>query len=895
MTGPHSSGNPDPLVQRKSLATQLTWVSILMVALAVVAVGTGLIVIAHRTQREAAFQMQRQSAEQVAQLISDYMNRAIDRLPFFLEVAQLTSQSPDRQKAAMETFLIASLPLYNQVTLLDRNGNESIKVSRFYTFLPKELMNQNLSPAFITAIKGGVYVGPVVFLSNEGILSVPVALPVKTPSARIVGVILAEVNVTHLWHQVARVKVGESGYAYLVDKDGCFVAYQKPAEVLQRYGEDMRKMPPVSDFIDCKAEGTGEVQEYRGLNDEEVIGVYSPIKGTDWAVVVEQPTREAYASISQMERYLLGIMALCILLAGGMGFYVSRRLIGPIRVLTDAAQRLATGDLDSDVREFRREDEVGILSRAFKKMQKELQDLYAGQKRKIEELETAHKALLESEEKYRTILESIEDGYYEVDLAGHFTFVNDSLCDIYGYSREELMGTRIGSLTDGEVEERGYAVFNKVYATGIAEKGFSWLAIRKDGAKKSVEASVSLKRDAEGAPIGFRGIVRDVSEKQRLEAQLQHAQRMESIGTLAGGIAHNFNNLLMGIMGYSSLMLMETASDHPNYDRLKKITKQVESGAKLTRQLLGYAREGSYEIRPINLNRLVKETSDTFGMTRKDITVHHDFYDGLHGIKADQGQIEQVLLNLYINAADAMPGGGDLFLKSRNVTHKDMNGEGYEMKPGEYVFLSVRDTGAGMKREVRERIFEPFFTTKGLAQGTGLGLASVYGIIKAHGGYINVFSEEGQGATFHIYLPAIEGRVEDNPEASEGVVKGQGTVLLVDDEQIVIEAAEEMLKRLGYEVLSAENGQEAVDIYRKNHERIDMILLDMVMPAMGGGEAFDRIREVDPKAKVLLSSGYSLEGEAKEIMKRGCNAFIQKPFNLDQLSCKMREVLGRKE
>jgi PAS domain S-box-containing protein len=891
----HPSDNPSHLIRRKSLAAQLTWVSIVMVALAVVAVGTGLIVIAHRTQREAAFQMQRRSAEQVSQLISVYMSRAIDRLPFFLENAQLTSQPPERQKAALENLLMTSLPLYSQVSMLDKEGKESIKVSRFHTFLPEELTNQAESPPFLTAIRGGVYVGPVAFLWDAGILSVPIALPIRTPTAQIAGVMVAEVNVTHLWQDVARIKVGQSGYAYLVDKQGRFVAYQKPAEVLQRYGEDMRKIPPVSDFIARSGEGTGSVREYRGLVDEEVIGVYCPIKGTDWAVVVEQPTREAYASISKMERYLLGVMALCILLAGGLGFYVSRRLIGPIRVLTDAAQRLAAGDLKSEFKEVQRQDEVGILSKAFKEMQGELQDLYAGQKQRIEKLEIVQKALRESEEKYRTILESIEDGYYEVDLAGHFVFFNDSLCDIYGYPREELMGMNIRRLTDAETAETGNSVFNQVYGTGKAEKGFSWPAIRKEGAKRSVEASVSLRRNSEGEPIGFRGIVRDISEKQRLEARLQHAQRMESIGTLAGGIAHNFNNLLMGILGYSSLMLMETESDHPNYNRLKNIEKQVLSGSKLTSQLLGYAREGSYEVRPINLNRLVKETSDTFAMTRKDITVHHDFYGDLNGIRADQGQIEQVLLNLYINAADAMPGGGDLFLKSRNVTHKDMTEEAYEMKPGEYVLLSVRDTGAGMKQGVRERIFEPFFTTKGLAGGTGLGLASAYGIIKAHGGYINVYSEEGHGATFNIYLPASHKATAEARGLPEDMIKGRGTVLLVDDEQIILEAAEQMLQYLGYDVLLAENGQEAVDLYRKNRDRIDMVLLDMVMPVMGGGETFDRIKEINPKGKVLLSSGYSMEGEAKEILKRGCDAFIQKPFNLDQLSRKMREVLGKNQ
>ena len=471
-------------------------------------------------------------------------------------------------------------------------------------------------------------------------------------------------------------------------------------------------------------------------------------------------------------------------------------------------------------------------------------------------------------------------------------FFNDALCEIYGYPGDELLGMNIRKLTDQETAKQGYHVFNKVYTTGKAEKGFEWTVVRKDGTKKLVEASISLRKNAEDEPIGLRGIIRDISEKQRLEVQLQHVQRMESLGTLAGGIAHNFNNLLMGIMGYASLMLLETDSGHLNYKRLKNIEKQVISGSKLTSQLLGYAREGNYEVKPINLNQLVKETSDTFGMTKKEVTVHQNFSENLRGINADQGQIEQVLLNLYVNAADAMPGGGDLFLKTNNATHKDMTVKPYKVKPGDYVLLTVRDTGIGMDKETMERVFEPFYSTKGLARGTGLGMASAYGIINAHGGYIHLFSKKEHGTTCHIYLPATEKKVEKKQVLSDEFVKGKGTVLLVDDEQLVLESGEYMLKHLGFEVLLSENGQEAVEMYKKNQERIEMVLLDMVMPVMGGGETFDRIKEMNAKVKVLLSSGYSIEGEAKEILDRGCDAFIQKPFNLKELSRKIKEILG---
>jgi len=383
-------------------------------------------------------------------------------------------------------------------------------------------------------------------------------------------------------------------------------------------------------------------------------------------------------------------------------------------------------------------------------------------------------------------------------------------------------------------------------------------------------------------------------EKKKLESQLKYAQRMKTLSTLAGGMAHNFNNLLMGIQGNASLVLLETDSAHPSYKRLKNIEKQVQTGSKLTGQLLGYAREGRYEVKPINVNQVAKETSDAFGTSRKDIRVYQDFAKDLWGIEADQGQIEQVLFNLYVNASDAMPGGGDLFLKTMNVTYKDMKNKPYEVEPGNYVLLTIRDTGLGMDKETMKRIFDPFFTTKGLAKGTGLGLASTYGIIKAHGGYIDVYSERGHGTTFEIYLPASKKEETKEKEAATEVLDGKETILLIDDEDVIIDVCKEILKALGYKVLIASGGREALEIYEKNKEKIDIVILDMIMPVMGGGETYDRMKEISPDIKVLLSSGYSINGEATEILNRGCSGFIQKPFNMKELSRSIREILHKK-
>ncbi len=404
-----------------------------------------------------------------------------------------------------------------------------------------------------------------------------------------------------------------------------------------------------------------------------------------------------------------------------------------------------------------------------------------------------------------------------------------------------------------------------------------------------------------GVPIKVKGIIQDVTEQHKaekerkhLEDQLQQAQKMEAIGTLAGGIAHDFNNLLMAIQGRASIMLMNKETSHPDFRHLKGIEDNIESAADLTRQLLGFARGGKYEVKTIDINELIKKQNRMFGRTRKEISIHGKYEENLWSVEVDRGQIEQVLLNLYVNAWQAMPGGGDLYLETENVTLGETDVKPFSIEPGEYVKLSVTDTGVGMDKATRERIFEPFFTTKEMGRGTGLGLASAYGIIKNHGGFINVNSEKGHGTTFNVYLPASEKEVIHEQKSMGNTLRGTETVLFVDDEDMVIEVAEDLFERLGYKVMTAGSGKEAIETYEKNQAQVDIVLLDMIMPDMSGSDTYDRLKEIDPDIKVLLSSGYSIIGQATEIMDRGCNGFIQKPFKMKELSQKLREILDEK-
>ena len=538
---------------------------------------------------------------------------------------------------------------------------------------------------------------------------------------------------------------------------------------------------------------------------------------------------------------------------------------------------------------------------------KRAEDALRKEKDSLEEIVRERtRELRESEERYRMLAENAHDVISTWDMNLRFTYVSPSVTPLCGYSVEEIINRKLEKfITPASFEVATQIIEEALALEKLEEKNFgrTWMMeleiICKDGSTVWTEVAAGFVFDKNGRAVEILGITRDITERKRaeeekakLQAQFQHAQKMESIGTLAGGIAHDFNNLLMGIQGYVSLMLMGVDSTHPHYERLRGIEQQVQSGAELTRHLLGFARGGKYEVNPTDLNELIKKTSGMFGRTKKEIKIHRKYQKDIYTVDVDQGQIEQVFLNLYVNAWQAMPGEGKLYLQTENITLDENYIKPFQVEPGKYVKISVTDTGAGMDEATQQRIFEPFFTTKEMGRGSGLGLASAYGIIKNHDGFINVYSEKGKGATFNIYLPASESEVSgQKSEISEDVRHGNETVLLVDDEDIIIEVGQEMLNLMGYQALVARSGKEAIKIYEKYKDKINLIILDMIMPDMGGGKTYDRIKEINPDIKVLLSSGYSIEGQATEILKRGCNGFIKKPFNIKELSHKIREIL----
>lgn len=498
-------------------------------------------------------------------------------------------------------------------------------------------------------------------------------------------------------------------------------------------------------------------------------------------------------------------------------------------------------------------------------------------------------ALKSSQFFLENVIESIQDGVSVLNNDYTIVHTNAVMREWYKESGA-LIGQKCFQAYHGNSTICDFCPTRKAFASGSAES-----KIVQGLSNSSVEwlevFSYPLKDQNSGEITGVVEFVRDISDRVRIEKHLAQAHKMEAIGTLAGGIAHDFNNLLLGIQGRSSLMAVDLESSHPHLDHIRAIEGYIRSATNLTNQLLGVARGGKYEPRPTDMNTLLANSASMFGRTKKEIKIRTQMLQTPVVVEVDRQQIEQVLLNIYINAWQAMPDGGEICLEINTLTLDEVFCKPYEVVAGRYARVSITDTGIGMNEATRQQIFDPFFTTKDKARGTGLGLASAYGIIKNHQGFITVYSEINHGTTFNIYLPASDKKVHKETTSESSMIKGSESILLVDDEELVIEVGQAMLEKIGYQVIIAKGGEQAVDRVKAMGEEIDLIILDLIMPGMDGGKTFDQIRKLQPEIPVILSSGYAINGQAADIMRRGCNGFLQKPFNISKLSQKIKKIL----
>lgn len=529
--------------------------------------------------------------------------------------------------------------------------------------------------------------------------------------------------------------------------------------------------------------------------------------------------------------------------------------------------------------------------------------------RDITERKRAEEELRQSEEQYRLLAENATDVIWTCDLRGRITYVSPSGRKLFGFEDDpDAKVTLFEILTPESMKLATKTIFEELEAAKNPScdpkrtRTVEYECRTREGGCFWIETKSAMLRNAEGQIIGLLGVSREISERKAaeqertsLEDQLRQSQKLEAIGTLAGGIAHDFNNLLTGILGYSNMLKMNFQPKDPTYAGLDVIERAADRARDLTSQLLGFARKGKMQNAPIDLDETVRDVVNLLERTiDKSIQIQQDLAGREARINGDPGQMHQVILNLAVNAADAMPDGGTLTFSTEPVTIDEVYAAHHEgSEPGRYLQITVTDTGSGIPPETREHIFEPFFSTKEQGKGSGMGLAMVYGIIKNHSGSIQVYSEEGLGSSFKVLLPLVEDPCFEEREQSshDEMVKGAGRILVVDDEEIVRTIVRDMLLTLGYEVIAVADGQEAVEYYETSGELIDLVLLDMIMPRMNGRECFEALRKLNPEVRTVLSTGYSREGAAQDILEQGVGGFVQKPYRMDQLSRVIADVL----
>jgi two-component system, cell cycle sensor histidine kinase and response regulator CckA len=491
--------------------------------------------------------------------------------------------------------------------------------------------------------------------------------------------------------------------------------------------------------------------------------------------------------------------------------------------------------------------------------------------------------LREEREKYRILVESSLIGVFIIH-EGTIRFSNAKFAEILKFSNESLVGANYFDLIDPEDRNMVVARETKREGGGDAQEHYEIRYLRKDGTRCWCE--LHCCRVVVGGKPSVLGNVLDISQRKQWEMQLLESQKMESIGTLAGGIAHDFNNLLGGILGYASLMLSEMKENHPYYQDLLAIAETAKKAADLTNRLLAFARGGKYQVSTLGLNKIGE---DVLGILQHSIdpsvTIESELEPRLWTIKGDSRQIHQVFMNVCLNAVDAMPGGGRLLFVTENATVDETFAQTQiGMEPGEYVKVTIRDNGFGMDERTKSRMFEPFFTTKPTNENKGLGLSVVYGIVKNHGGIILVESERGRGTSLALLFPRFtETESESVQSVSTGALPaGRNTILLVDDEEIIRHVGDRMLRKKGFEVLLAKNGREAVELYQKKKSDIALVLMDLVMPEMGGKDAYQHLKKINPDVKVVFTSGYGPQ-DRPDLLGSSGMIFLQKPFHTELL------------
>ncbi len=674
---------------------------------------------------------------------------------------------------------------------------------------------------------------------------------------------------------VENISFGRTGMVYISDEEGNLIAH--PDRELVKQQEN------VTLLIFKAKEANSNIFTYKKGDNKRI--VYWTALKNGWNIFIDREYSEVYGIVQNLITLIVIITAILTLFIILFSIKNSVYIVEPIKKLILQTKRIAKGDYTK-------------IERPVKRGYLETIELTSQFNIMVDTIQENIKRIRQSNERFKRLFHSNPEAIAYLNQDFRILDVNPRFEKLFGYSLKELKGKLLDNFIFPEDE------------LDIVEK------IRIDSKEQFINREITCKTKKDkmlniilsSEPIkdeqiirGYIVVYKDITEHKRaeeerrkLEQQLQQAQKLQAIGELAGGIAHDFNNLLMGIMGAADIL------EYKFVDKIEKndksdfiITKASERAAKLTNQLLAFARKGKYQQVPIDIHNTINEVVSILSQTidrRIEIKQHLEANPSI--TKGDPNQLQQALLNIAVNARDAMPDGGELtFATSVISLDEEYCNTHFEVSPGQYLHISISDTGIGIDKETQERIFEPFFTTK--EKGTGLGLSMVFGTIKNHGGDISVYSEPNKGTVFHIYLPLSEqeegiSAIDEKPQ----IVHGSGTILLIDDESFVREVAGNMLEKLGYKVITCNDGQEAIEYYKSFYNEIDVVIIDMIMPKLNGQDTFRELKKINPTIKAIIASGYSIDDTIQEVLDEGVLGFIQKPLKIDQLSCAIAQALS---
>jgi PAS domain S-box-containing protein len=1000
-----------------SLTTTLTLAFLVFNVAALLILGGLMFTFYVKSQQTVISNNQKLVSQDAARTVTGFIKEKFSIMATTIWYEDPIALPPEKQKQFLNS-LLGIQPSFRHLVLMNTQNQILARASRLSSEVSERFTGRLKQITLVQNTQRGNYISPVYIDPVTSEPMVILAVPVTNVFLDYQGSLVAEINLKFMWDLVDRLEVGESGKAYVVDRQGYLIAFGDTARVLRV--ENVGHLKAVDEFIHKPASAfASEAKIYSGITGDTVVGTYAPLGTPDWAVVTEVPWKEAYRVVIRTVLLSGGIFLAFSALACLLGVYLARRLASPLVHLTETATLIATGTTESLAR-VSGPKEVVSLARAFNSMTTQLQQSSLSLERQLVEIKKTQEALRESEQRFRTLAEASFEGI-AITKQGVFHDLNSQMTQMLGYNRDELLGTlfincvapehreqmvefisndrfepyeHLALRKDGtvfsaetrtrlvhsggqefcltairditeqkvaaeslraseehlrnivdhaseiiytlspegnitfvspawtrllghpvtEIEGRHFTSFvhaedvtacteflKRLMSTGQPQQSVEYRIKHQSGAWRWHVSVGSPVMDTRGQTRYCVGIAQDITwkkqaeeERAKLEAQLFQAQKMESIGRLAGGVAHDFNNMLNVILGHTELIKLDLASDHCLLKEMNEIEKAAGQARDITRQLLAFSRKQIISPRSININDLITDSQKTLArLIGEDINLRFYPEKDIWKTRLDPSQLNQIIFNLAVNARDAMPNGGNLTLETANINFDEAYcHEHMGFSPGSYVQLSVSDNGIGMDKETLSHLFEPFYTTKEVGKGTGLGLAMIYGSVKQNGGYINVYSELGHGTTFRIYFLRDMEESEVTEQAEEiPVLSSTGTILLVEDDEMVRSMTKMVLEKLGYNVLAPENSMEALSLCEKGDTPIDLLITDVVMPGMTGAELRNRIAAVRPEIKALFMSGYTSNAIVHHGVLHKDVHFIQKPFKINELARKVSEAV----